>query len=582
MHRQKENNGADFAAPHACVQSKVGERDAIPPQRPLEFAIRTTLAALLAFASCELLGIHHPWWAAMTVWLVAQPTRGLLIERSLARLAGTICGAIAGAMLLTFWGQHLSVTLIGLALWLACCAGLGTIFRHFRNYGFVLAGYTAGIVVLFGLDSGGADSSLAQHRVVCTLIGIICSALFSVRVLPSKAPDFEAQARSLLSRVLRRIEGGPQVAQGSDSDPSIVAAIGAFDRMIDEQAAGSIRGRADALRLRHISGILLELMALAPSAHYRIPAAVDRQDDPQQWAPLLAANTASGGQRALANALGDLALALEPDRRSAWRHFHPDFDVVAAFRAASRPVLALVIAAALWLSTGWQAGAMMAMTAVLFASLFSSHDHGNDMVIQVLIGTLAGAAAGLLARLFLLPYADGLLPTLVCITPFLLAAAWLMRQRATAKMAIDMAMTFLLTAQPGTAPVTLVVAIAEAAAIVAGVFIAVAMFWLILPSTPDVRSRLLASRIARLARLIGRAGDSSVSRSRHEVIRATQIRLLDVTHAGSPLFKAAQACLAAASQVRSVNSSSTRAAALEAGVALDTVIASNTRRKCNA
>ncbi|MGV1831910.1 FUSC family protein [Agrobacterium vitis] len=573
-----ESGGASAALPHTSGPSAADKRGAVPPQRPFAFAMRTTFAALLALGSSELLGIHHPWWAAMTVWLVAQPTRGLLLERSLARLIGTVCGAIAGALILTFLAQNLPIALTALALWLALCAGAGSVFRHFRNYGFVLAGYTAGIVVLFGLGDGHADSVLAQDRVLCTLIGIVCSGLFSFHALPSKGRGIKAQARSLLDRVLRRFEGGP-AGQGSNSDPSLVAAIGAFDRAIDEQAAGSLRDRADILRLRHISGILLELIALARVQHPSLTAAVETRDDPLPCVQSLAANAASGGHSALARTLGDLAQALDPDRQTPWRHFRFDFDAVIAVRAAARPVLALVIAATLWLATGWQVGAMMAMTAVLFTSLFSSHDHGNQIVVQVLIGTITGAAAGLLARLFLLPHADGLLATLVCVTPFLLTAAWLMRWPSTAKMAIDMAMTFLLTAQPGTVPVAVEVAMAEAAAIVTGVLIAVAMFWLIFPSTPDIRARLLAGRLVRLTGLIGRNRHRSISASHYEALRSTQVRLLDVTEADSALFEVAQTCVAAASEARNLNSTSAREAALDTAAALDALITSNTRRK---
>lgn len=553
-----------------------------PVHRPLTFAIRTTVAALLALTSAHLLGIHHPWWAAMTVWLVAQPTRGLLIERSLARLTGTIWGAVAGALILISWAHDLPIALTVLAFWLALCAGLGTIFRHFRNYGFVLAGYTAGIVVLFGLSDGHADAVLAQDRVLCTLIGIACSTLLSFRALPLKHTNAGTHARSLLDRVLRLVESEP-AEQRLNTDPTLVAEIGTFDRAIDDYAAGSLRRRFDALRLRHISGVLLELVALARSGQGGVTAADEKQDDPLQRVRSLAGNAVLGDRPALANALGDLVQALEPDRQTAWSHFRFDFNPVEAVRAAGRPVLALALAAIIWLASGWQAGAMMAMTAVLFTSLFSSHDHGNHMVIQVMIGTLAGAAAGLLTRLFLLPQADGLLlPMLVCITPFLLVSAWLMRQSATGKMAIDMAMTFLLTAQPGSAPVTAEIALPEAVAIVSGVFIAVTMFWLVLPSTPAVRCGLMARRIVHLTALIARSPDRASSRSRHEALRSTFVRLLDAAAPDGPLFTAAQACLASAADARSLNSHSARVAALEASVALDALITSNTRRKCNA
>lgn len=530
----------------------------------------------------------------MTVWLVAQPTRGLLLERSLARLFGTICGAIVGALILVLWVQNLLVALTLLAFWLALCAGLGTIFRHFRNYGFVLAGYTAGILVLFGLGDGHADTVLAQDRVLCTVLGIACSTLLSFRALPSRGVDTQTRAETLLNRVLSQVETGFG-GGGSDAALSLASEIGAFDRAIDEQAAGSVRRRIDVPRLRHISGMLLELIAVSRPERGTAAETDCARDDPLQRARQMAHRAAAGGRAAMAHALYDLSDALEPARWAAWQHIRFDMDMTAACRAAARPVLALTIAVIVWLTTGWQAGSMMAMTAVLFASLFSSHEHGNHMVIQVLLGTLAGAVAGLFVRLFLLPYAQGLLPTLLYITPFLLVAAWLMRRSATAKMAIDIAMTFLLTAQPGTAPAPVDIVLAESSAIVSGVFIAVAMFWLVLPSTPTVQCRLLANRIARLTASIARSNTMKTTASAHQALRHAQVRLLDFTENDTALFGVAQACLAAATQTLALARQNppgaaeagnqklhaAREAALKASVTLRDLIARNSRRKCN-
>jgi uncharacterized membrane protein YccC len=51
------------------------------------------LAALIAFAIAAALHVHHAYWAAMPVFVVAQPMRGLVFERGLFRLLGTLAGA---------------------------------------------------------------------------------------------------------------------------------------------------------------------------------------------------------------------------------------------------------------------------------------------------------------------------------------------------------------------------------------------------------------------------------------------------------------------------------------------------------
>lgn len=517
-------------------------------QTPVGFALRTTAAALLALAAAESFGILHPWWAAMTVWLVAQPTRGLLLERSLARLAGTVCGACAGALILSVLARHWLPALVAVAAWLALCAGLGSLFRHFRNYGFVLAGYTAAIVVLVGLGDGNADPGPALDRVLCTVIGILCSALASFHAVPVVERGLATRAEDVLHRTLLCVEAW-LLGHAPQPTSALVSEIGTLDRAIDEYAAGSLRRRREALRVRHVSRILLELIGLAGQPHRARAVSLaprDATDDIEDRPRRLARAAMEAGHAAMAQALDELAYALTPFSGAAQALIAPDFDPASAWRAAARPVIALSIAAAVWQATGWQTGAMMVMTAALFTSLFSSNDQGNQMMLQVLLGTLSGALAGTAARLFLLPHATGLLPTLLCIAPFLLAGAWLMQRPATLKMAIDLTMTFLQTAQPGSAPASAFRTLSEGGAIVAGALIAVATFWLILPATPDVRCRLLARRIARLTARVATSPSRATAEAAQRSLRIAQVRLLDVLAADSAIFRAAETCLAAA------------------------------------
>ncbi|WP_250973003.1 FUSC family protein [Agrobacterium rosae] len=551
-----------------------------PSSRAVEFAIRTTIAALIAFSIAQFLDVQHPWWAAMTVWLVAQPTRGLLLERSLARTAGTICGATAGGAILVFWAQDTLVALMLLSFWLAVSTGIGTSFRHFGNYGFVLAGYTAAIVVLFGLGNDHTEFVLAQDRVFCTLLGIVCSSLLSFHALPRRIEGFELRSREIIDRTLKLVATGLR-RHKPDYTYSLINQIGVVDRAIDEQAAGSVCRRTDALRLHHISGLLLELVALAKGTHEPFMEPVRTPTDPRLVVREMASDAAARGHTAFAHTLQDIATALDPDRLAIRRYLRFDFDPVAACRAAARPVLALVIASTVWLATDWHVGSMMIMTAILFTALFSNHDQGSHMVVQVLLGSLTGATTGIAVRLFLLPQVEGLLATIICIAPFLLFVAWLMRQSTTAKMAIDMAMTFLLTAQPGSAPMAGDVVVAEAIAIVAGVLIAVALFWLLLPSTPAVHQRLLAHRIARLTRRIAASTDRQAAVSTHALLRSANVRLLSLSGANSILFASAQDCVATAAQALSTTATSARESALSASAALNSLATSNTRRKYN-
>ncbi|VVT52324.1 hypothetical protein UYSO10_3982 [Kosakonia radicincitans] len=544
-------------APIALLEPPVEKRingEERPGEKPALFSLRTTLAALLALTVANALGIDHPWWAAMTVWLVAQPTRGLLLERAFARMVGSAVGAATGAVILLELGGQPIPSLFALALWLMLCAGPGSLFRHFRNYGFVLAGYTAAIVVLFGLGDGIHDGHMARDRVICTMLGIVCSALASIYGVPKGRSEYVAECvDGLMQRCLDRVEQYLRYGSSFPSAQTLIANIAALERSVDNDAAGSLRGRWKASEVRQISGLLLELIALTPEDGNtrNIPAfgsasVEERVTHLSRFCQLLTGSQLSDTQSSvvpLASVLDELSEVLHQPGTGWSQAAFRGFDLRSALRSAARPVIALMLTAAFWRFSGWQAGAMMVMTATLFASLFSAHERGNEALVHVLIGSTIGAPVGTLVHLFLLPQVEDFRGVLICLAPFLALGAWLIRRPSTARMAIDMNMTFLLTAQPGSHYLGVAEALNQLAAIVLGVLAAAATYWLFLPSTPEVHRRKLAQRIAALAEVASQAPTASALIKTHRAQRVALTRLLYFCNPSERMFTLAQECL---------------------------------------
>ena len=84
----------------------------------LAFGFRTALAACLALLLAWLAGLEHPQWSGMTVWAASQPLRGHLLEKSAARLAGTIIGVLFGLALMRVSHGDAMVLVIGISLWI--------------------------------------------------------------------------------------------------------------------------------------------------------------------------------------------------------------------------------------------------------------------------------------------------------------------------------------------------------------------------------------------------------------------------------------------------------------------------------
>ncbi len=164
---------------------------ALHEPRARRFAFQLMLASVVAMVTANALGLANPWWAAMAVWMVSQPTRGLLLERSAAQLLGTCLGAAAGTALALI--PDLGLRLVGLALWMALACGTGNLMRHQRAYGAVMASLAAVVVVLM---SGGMDPArFALMRVVDTVIGIAAS-VFLIALWSPRGPGEALLARA--------------------------------------------------------------------------------------------------------------------------------------------------------------------------------------------------------------------------------------------------------------------------------------------------------------------------------------------------------------------------------------------------
>ncbi|MEN0616408.1 FUSC family protein [Klebsiella indica] len=469
-----------------------------------DFAIRTTLAAAGSMLFATWLGFHHPWWAAMTVWLVAQPTRGLLLERMIARFTGSAVGALAGMAILLCLPMKSFGQLLVLTLWLAACAGIGSFFRQFRNYGFVLAGYTAAVIVMFSYFEAHTDSRLAIDRTFCTLTGIVFTGLAAFHSLSGNRFSVLSQRFTLLiNTVLSQVPYAPTAKQ-------LVDYIGTITRLnaeLDKESAGSLSAMRQARQMKRTLLALLNVIATLATPHavvarhpeYRVPTAPDLS--------ALIRQASVSDNTLLAQSLTELqqCLAGVPESYGFFcRLRHHDWLVV--LHAVLRPVGALALSGSLWLLTGWETGPIMVMTAVLFASLFSSNPQGNTALADVLSGTIIGALAGCLFRLWISPQLSHDAGVLVIIL-FLMTGAYLMACPRTSKMAIDINMTFLLVTQPFSSqlPATVSDVLMQSGAILSGATIAALWYWLVLPASPRSSQARAARRLIGIARRLSRS-----------------------------------------------------------------------------
>ncbi|MFT4012201.1 MAG: FUSC family protein [Paracoccus sp. (in: a-proteobacteria)] len=149
-------------------------------------ALQLFAAAGISLALAVHLGLHNPFWAAMPVWVVAQPNRQDLVLRGLLRVLGTALGAALGYAALLFLpeaGPRLAVLALSLGAVAALAYWIGTAY----SYGVLLAGITLAVVLVPAMDHPVDAAALAVDRIACTLIGVVAVTLITFAFTPRRA-----------------------------------------------------------------------------------------------------------------------------------------------------------------------------------------------------------------------------------------------------------------------------------------------------------------------------------------------------------------------------------------------------------
>lgn len=471
-------------------------------------ALVLALSAWVAFAIATLVHVQNAYWAAMPVWVVAQASRGVLIERALFRVLGTLLGAAAGFAMLQVpvhpYGQFAL-----LSLWVALNGGLTHLLRGVHGYGALLAGITAAIVVIPAVLAPGASLDLATARVECTLIGVVVATVITGLATP-KSPSqvffshirrLSADAAAYAAEVLRR--GAPAMGEEKRRILTEISEIEASSRLI---LAGSFEGYR---RLHEVDSLVvasLEVMSGAvalgakPSEGERLAGEwaqhLDRAADQLRAGanPLPGSGPIpKGSQPELVRLDSALARILEANAAlgrplpgaSTLRPFRRRLAVLAphrewlqAGRTAVASGAATFLAAAVAHGSGSRLAVQAAVGVCIFSLVLGSLALPQHIAPKLLAGVVSGAALAVLYRVFIQPSLVSTSGLLLSMVPFLLLGGIVRAHPRTAIAGVDVNMCFLLASQAGTAivvsPMEAVggsAALAFAACLVAGNYI---------------------------------------------------------------------------------------------------------------
>ncbi|WP_087633570.1 FUSC family protein [Caballeronia telluris] len=178
--------------------------------------LKTVSAGLLALGSAMLLDLPQPRIAMTTVFVLMHPFSGMVLAKSFYRGLGTAVGAVAALVLGALFAQQPELHVLGMIAWVSACIAAAVRYRHFRWYGFVLAGYTAALIGIPNVATPEGLFLAALTRAAEVGVGIICSSAVSALIVPQRSGlallqalqvrygDFTAFAVDVLSRRVDR------------------------------------------------------------------------------------------------------------------------------------------------------------------------------------------------------------------------------------------------------------------------------------------------------------------------------------------------------------------------------------------
>jgi uncharacterized membrane protein YccC len=172
--------------------------------------IRIWIAVVLALGASFWLQLEAPYEAALTVAILALPTRGQALEKACFRLLATIIGVAASIAIVGVFSQARDLMLAVFAGWIGLCVYASGLLDGNRAYAAVLSGYTVAIVAIEQLDTPQNVFQTAVARGAAIGVGIAAVALVNDLFA---APDNHPRIESQLARISQTVTSASRVTQ---------------------------------------------------------------------------------------------------------------------------------------------------------------------------------------------------------------------------------------------------------------------------------------------------------------------------------------------------------------------------------
>jgi uncharacterized membrane protein YccC len=419
------------------------------------FAIRIWIAVVIALCTSFWLQLDAPSSAALTVAILAEPTRGRALEKAGYRLIATIIGVAASIAIVSFLSQARDLILAAFAIWLGLCVYAAGLLDGYRAYAAVLSGYTVGLIAVQQLDSPQLVFESGMARGAAVAVGVLSITVVNDLLF---APDRHPRLLAQLAAIHRRVRDYAKAMIRNEPTDSLASAalirelIGLrpeITSLATEASGGSVRSvaarNATVALVAELHAIrTLDALPVAPDPALgeQLGAVLDRTDEQSASMPsVVHAREAESGlpdgiAASLAWALGELLQRDEEVRQNlaalksgtrpprSWRApLYRSHRV--AIDSAVRSAAHFAIASAFFVLGGWPAtNVSLSLVAVVIGLGATTPRPRKFTVMAAVAAPIAVAFAGLLEFLILDGVSD--FPLLaIGLAPFIIGAALL-------------------------------------------------------------------------------------------------------------------------------------------------------------
>jgi len=455
-----------------------------PSLRDWLFSAKTFAAAMIALYIGLALELPRPYWAMATVYIVSNPFVGATRSKALYRALGTALGAAGAVLIVPPFVESPFIFSVIVAAWTGSLLYLSMNDRTARSYVFLLAGYTLPLIALPAVTNPTTVFDLAITRTEEILLGIVVASIVGSVVLPSRlAPTLiertDAWFRDAAFYASETLSGRVTGAQISATRQRLASTVNGLELLLSQltydhtrpdivRRARALQGRMQ-IFLPLISSMadpLIELMRengahppeveqlLADVAQWiRAPAQdAKHTDEPDTEADTLRQRThalmpsadalAEWDNALLSNALWRLSQIIDvwqdirtlrasithetAEWRPHFRHWRLGgterfFDRGLMLFSTASAVGAIIVACALWITSGWNDGAAAVTLAAVSCCFFAALDEPAPAVFKFFLATcMSVVLAGLYVFVVLPLVHDFAMLVVIFSVPFLI------------------------------------------------------------------------------------------------------------------------------------------------------------------